>query len=472
MKPWTRKGSPQTVISMNDSSDRSPALLVATVTAFLTPFMGSAINIALPTIGKEFAMDAVLLSWVATSYLLAAAMFLVPFGRLADIYGRKRIFSYGMMIFAASSLFAALAPGALWLITARVIQGLGGAMIFGTGIAILTSVFPVGERGRVLGINVASVYLGLSLGPFLGGFMTQHLGWRSIFLLNVPLCLFVVAFMFRKLKGEWAEAKGENFDVAGSLIYSVTLPAMMYGFSLLPAWTGVWLVLFGISGLFAFIRWESRVRSPVFEMDLFRKNTLFAFSSLAAFVNYCATFSVGFLLSLYLQYTKGLDPQHAGMVLVSQPVVMTLFSPLAGRLSDRIEPRIVASAGMALTVVGLVQFSLLDGHASIPFIVSGLVTMGLGLALFSSPNANAIMSSVERKYYGVASAAVGTMRLTGQMLSMGIVMLVFAVYIGRAQITPEYYPLFLKSARIAFIIFAVLCFLGVLASLARGKVRE
>ena len=457
---------------MNDSSDRSPALLVATVTAFLTPFMGSAINIALPTIGKEFAMNAVLLSWVATSYLLAAAMFLVPFGRLADIYGRKRIFSYGMMIFAVSSLLAALAPSALWLIGFRILQGFGGAMIFGTGIAILTSVYPVGERGKVLGINVAAVYLGLSLGPFLGGFMTQHLGWRSIFLMNVPLCLFVIAFMFWKLKGEWAEAKGENFDIAGSLIYSIMLPAMMYGFSLLPRWPGVWLVILGLSGLFAFIQWESRVESPVFEIDLFRRNTLFAFSSIAAFVNYCATFSVGFLLSLYLQYTKGFDPQHAGVILVSQPVVMTIFSPLAGRLSDRIEPRIVASIGMALTVAALLQFAFLEEHSSIAFIVTGLVVIGLGLALFSSPNANAIMSSVERKYYGVASASVGTMRLTGQMLSMGIVMLVFAVYIGRAQITPEQYPLFLKSAKIAFLIFAVFCFFGVFASLSRGKVRE
>jgi MFS family permease len=233
----------------------------------------------------------------------------------------------------------------------------------------------------------------------------------------------------------------------------------------------VWLVLLGFSGLSAFVLWESRVQHPVFEIDLFRKNTLFAYSSLAAFVNYCATFSVSFLLSLYLQYTKGLDPQHAGVILVAQPVVMTVFSPLAGRLSDSIEPRIVASIGMALTVLALLLFALLDEQSSIAFILTGLVVIGLGLALFSSPNANAIMSSVERKYYGIASASVGTMRLTGQMLSMGIVMILFAVYLGRSRITPEQYPLFLKSARIAFLIFAVFCFFGVFASLARGRVR-
>lgn len=458
-------------MSWDDTANKRAALLISTLTAFLTPFMGSAVNIALPSLGKEFAMNAVLLSWVATSYLLAAAMFLVPFGRLADICGRKKIFTCGILTFAVSSILSAVAPSSFWLIVSRVLQGIGGAMIFGTGIAILTSVYPVGERGKALGINVSAVYLGLSLGPFLGGFMTQHLGWRSIFFLNVPLSLLIIVFTFLKLKGEWAEAKGERFDLTGSVIYSLMLVAMMYGFSLLPAMFGVWLILIGILGLILFIKWELKANSPVFDINLFKSNTVFAFSSLAALVNYSATFAISFLLSLYLQYTKGLDPQHAGIILMSQPVVMAIFSPLAGRLSDKIEPRIVASMGMALTVVGLFLFIFLGENTDIGFILFGLILIGFGLALFSSPNTNAIMSSVEKKFYGVASATVGTMRLIGQMLSMGIAMLVFAVYIGRAQITPENYPLFLRSAKTAFIIFAVLCFGGIFASLSRGKVR-
>jgi EmrB/QacA subfamily drug resistance transporter len=456
---------------MDDAATKRAALLVATLTSFLTPFMGSSVNIALPSIGREFSMDAVLLGWVATAYLLSAAMFLVPFGRIADIHGRKKIFTYGVLTFALSSLLSALAPSAIFLVCCRALQGIGSAMIFGTGVAILTSVFPVGERGKVLGINVAAVYSGLSLGPFAGGFLTQQLGWRSIFFLNVPLSLIIVAATFWKLKGEWAGAKGEKFDLFGSVIYALSLPALMYGFSLLPATSGAWLIALGVLGLVAFSRWEAGRESPVFDMNLFKTNTVFAFSSVAALVNYAATFAVGFLLSLYLQYTKGLSPQQAGTILICQPVIMALCSPLAGRLSDRIEPRVVASIGMGFTMVALFLFSFLTQDTNIGFVIASLIIIGFGLALFSSPNTNAIMSSVEKRSYGIAAATVGTMRLTGQILSMGIAMLVFAVFIGRAEITPENYPAFLKSAKTAFTVFTVVCFGGIFASLARGKMR-
>ena len=454
----------------NDTS-KTATLVVATMTSFLIPFMSSSINVALPSISKELMMDAILLSWVATSYLLAAAVFLVPFGRIADIYGRKRILTYGTVIFTISSFLSALSTSATMLISFRILQGIGSAMIFGTGVAILSSVFPAEERGKALGVNVAATYLGLSLGPFLGGLLTQHFSWRSIFLVNVPLGLVVIFFIFWKLKGEWAEAKGEKFDFIGSIIYGLALVAIMYGFSLLPAMSGVWLTLAGVLGILAFGRWEMRVMSPVFNIDLFRHNTTFTFSNLAALINYSATFAVTFLMSLYLQYTKGLSPQNAGLILVSQPIVMAIVSPFAGRISDRVEPRIIASIGMLLTSIGLLLFVFLSAETTLGFIIISLIILGFGFALFSSPNMNAIMSSVEKRFYGVSSATLGTMRLTGQMLSMGIVMLIFATYIGRVQITPEYYPLFLTSVKVAFIIFATLCFGGIFASLARGKVR-
>ncbi len=450
---------------------RRAALLVTTVGAFLTPFMGSSIAIALPSIGGELAMDAILLGWVATAYLLAAAMFLVPLGRIADIYGRKRIFTYGMITYTAASLLSAISTSAAMLISFRVLQGIGGAMIFSTGVAILTSVFPPEERGRVLGINVAAVYAGLSLGPFVGGLLTQYLGWRSIFWANVPLGLLIIALIFWKLKGEWAEAKGEKFDIAGSIIYSLMLIAIMYGFTMLPELPGAGLILAGGLGIVAFVKWETKVKSPVLDVRLFRNNTVFALSNLAAFINYSATFAVSFLLSLYLQYIKGLTPQIAGLVLVAAPVVQAIFSPFAGRLSDKIEPRIVASLGMGLTVIGLIFFIFLGNTTSLWFIIAGLIILGFGFALFSSPNTNAVMSSVEKRFYGVASATLATMRQIGMMFSMGMVMLIFAIYLGRVQITPEYYAPFLSSLNTAFIIFTVLCFGGIFASLARGKVR-
>lgn len=456
---------------MDDDRVKTSALIAATLASFLTPFMGSSVVVALPSIGVEFGADAVLISWIATSYLLAAALFLVPFGRLADIHGRKKIFTYGIIIYTISSLLCAISTSAFILIGFRILQGMGSAMIFGTAVAIVTSVFPMGERGKALGINVSAVYLGLTLGPFLGGFLTQQLGWRSIFFFNVPLGLVVIFFTLWKLEGEWADASGEEFDLTGSIVYGFTLVAVMYGLSLLPDTRGVWLLVTGTAGLLAFITWESRVVHPVLDINLFRDNRVFAFSNLAALINYSATFAVSFLLSLYLQYIKGLTPLDAGMILVAQPFVMTVFSPLAGRLSDRIEPRIVASAGMGLTTTGLILLTFLDNGTTMLFIVASLVVLGFGFALFSSPNTNAIMSSVDKRFYGIASGTLGTMRLVGQMLSMGIAMLLFALLLGRVQITPEYYSVFAESVRTAFIIFAFLCFCGIFASMARGRLR-
>jgi MFS family permease len=272
------------------------------------------------------------------------------------------------------------------------------------------------------------------------------------------------------LKGDWAEARGEKFDFTGSVIYSFTLIAIMYGISQLPAMTGVYAILTGALGFLAFVKWEIKVESPVLDIRFFKNNKVFAFSNLAALINYSATFAVGFLLSLYLQYIKGFGPQNAGLILVSQPFVQSIFSPFAGKLSDRFESSIIASIGMALTVVGLFLLVFLDEKTTLGFIIASLIFLGFGFALFSSPNTNAVISSVEKKFYGVASATLGIMRLTGQVLNMGIATLIFAIAIGRFQITPEYYPLFLESVKVAFIVFAVLCFVGVFTSLARGKV--
>ncbi len=451
---------------------RKFVLLAVTLSSFLIPFMGSSVNIALPSIGREFNMDAVLLSWVATSYLISSAMFLVPFGRIADIHGRKRIYRLGIAIYTLSSLAAAAANTANILIFLRVMQGVGSAMMFGTGVAILSSVYSPGERGRVIGITVSAVYIGLSVGPFLGGILTQYSGWRSIFLLNAILGTLVISFVFSRLQGEWAEARGESFDYAGSAIYSLMIITLMYGFSHLPGALGFALTASGLVGIVIFVWWEMRTEQPVFDVNIFKNNSVFTFSNLAALINYMATFAVGFLLSLYLQYIKGLEPRQAGLLLVSQPIVMAAFSTYAGKLSDRIQPRVLSSIGMALSAAGLLIFTLLGKDTSVITIEAALVILGFGFALFSSPNMNAIMGSVGPRFYGVASATLATMRLTGQMFSMGIAMLVFAIFVGREKITPEIHGQFIAGVRTAFLIFAILCVLGVFASLSRGKLRQ
>ncbi len=450
---------------------RNTALAVSVLASFLTPFMGSGINVAMPAIAKEFSLDAVALGWVPTAYMLAAAMFLVPFGRIADILGRKKVFAVGVAVFGLGSALAASAPSGLVFIVSRAVQGIGGAMIFGTGIAILTSVFPPGERGKAIGLNTAAVYVGLSSGPVLGGFLTAGLGWRSIFWATVPVAASAFAVTLWKLEGEWAEARGEGFDWPGSAAFGSGLVALMSGFARLPSSRGLALTVVGIGLLGLFVRIETRARAPVLDLRLFRENRIFAFSNLAALINYSATSAVSFLVSLYLQYIKGLPPEKAGLVLIAQPVVMAVCSPFAGRLSDRIEPRLISSLGMGFTSFGLFLFTFLGKTTTYPFIIAGLLCLGLGFGLFSSPNTNAIMGAVERRQYGIASASVGTMRLSGQMLSAGTTMMIFAIFMGRVPIVPSLYPLFLKSLRTALTLYAVLCVGGIFASLARGNRR-
>ncbi len=456
-------------------TSKTVVLLVTAIAPFIFTFMSSAVNIALPSMSTELSLDAIMQGWIATSYLLSSAALLVPFGRVADIHGRKRIFTYGAIIFTLSSLFSALARSSAILIACRVLQGIGGSMVTATAAALLITAFPANERGKVLGINIAAVYLGLSLGPVLGGILTHHLGWRSIFLLATFLGCVVIGLLSVKVKGEWTGAKGERFDFVGSVVYILGLVALVYGFTLLQESSemrlGVGLIIGGAIGLALFVRWEMRITSPVLDMNLFKNNRAFTFSNLAALINYSATFAVSFLMSLYLQYLKGFNAQDAGLILVAMPAMQSGFSPLAGRLSDKIEPRLIASAGMGLTTAGLIALTFLNAETPLALIVGSLILIGLGLALFASPNTNAVMSSAPRTAYGLASGILGTMRQIGMVFSMGVTMMIFALYIGPVQIAPEHYPLFQKSMHTCFMIFAGLCLAGIFASLARGKLR-
>jgi EmrB/QacA subfamily drug resistance transporter len=477
---------PQTSPDPGDAASQSPAichtpalpvtatekhivLLIAILAGFLTPFDGSAVNIALPTIGNQFHMDAIALSWVATAYLLASALFLVPFGKIADIYGRKKVFLWGLAIFGVASFVMTLVATEQQMIAVRVFQGIGSAMIFGTSVAILTAVFPHGERGKALGIYITSVYLGLSAGPFVGGILTDVFGWQSIFYINVPIAIAAIFLVLWKLKGEWLECAGERFDLSGSVIYSIALVSLMYGFSVLPEITGGVLVVTGLVLIGVFVWYEQRQDCPVLNMQLFFKSRIFAFSNIAALINYSATYAIAFLLSLDLQYTKGFSAEHAGFIIVAAPVVQVLVSPFAGRLSDRYDSQIISSVGMGFTALGLFLLVFLTETTPLWYIIMVLAILGLGFGLFSSPNTNAIMSSVEKKYYGVASGINGTMRLLGQMLSMGIAMMLFAIVIGQVEITPQHYAQFTTSLHYAFILFTVMCVIGIFASLARGK---
>jgi len=447
-------------------------LTVTTIASFMTAFMGSSMNIALPVIGNEMNIGAVLLSWLATAYLMTTAVMLLPAGKLSDIYGRGKFFKAGVLIFAFGTLLCAMADSWIIFLIFRLVQGAGSAMMFSTSMAILVSAYPGSERGKVIGINITAVYSGLSSGPIIGGLITYNFGWRYIFYLSFVIGISVFLLSIYFLRTEWKDAKGEIFDSKGSFVYITAMISLMLGMTLIPDIYGIILSVFGFIMIFYFYKMESELSSPLFDVRIFRSNRTFIFSNIAALINYSATFAIGFIMSLYLQNIRGMTSQEAGIVLMTQPVVMALFSPIAGRISDKVEPQAVASAGMGLLTVCLIFFIFLTPGFSIALITINLAVIGFGFALFSSPNSNAVMGSVEKKYYGVASSSLSSMRMIGQMFSMGIVILIISMFLGKAEISAENTEMFIISIRIIFLIFSVLCFLGIFASLSRGKIHN
>lgn len=456
---------------IKNNATKQAILISIMVTALLPTFLSSSVNIALPSMGKEFGMNAAALGWVSTAYLLAAAAFLVPFGRMADIYGRRRIFLWGMILLTVTSIFCIFTRSGWQLIALRVLQGIGGCMLSSTGIAILSSTYSGNERGKALGMIGITSYAGMSAGPPLGGILTEHFGWRSIFCASALIGAIIVFIVLKYMNSEWTEAKGESFDTYGTIIYCTSLIALLCGFTFLRSTYGLYLLAAGIAGIIVFVIWTSKVKNPVMNLSLFRGNKVFIFSTLAALINYGLTFVISYVLSLYLQYITGLSPQYAGIILIAQPLMQAIFSPVAGRLSDKMKPGLVSATGFVLNGSGLLLFMFLGNHTSMIFVMAGMILEGLGCAFFISPNQNAVMSSVDKQIYGVASGILATMRFIGQMVCMGIATLSFAAYIGDMQFTQQVYPAFLKSIHTIFIVMTVLCVLGICASLVRKRLK-
>jgi len=446
-------------------------LFITTVSAFVIAFSSSSVNVALPPIGTEFQLGGVVLNWIATAFLLTSAALVLPLGRLGDLHGRQRIFFFGMVLFALLSAASALVPDVGWLLAARALTGVGAAMSFGTVTAVLVAAYPPEQRGRILGINVAFVYIGVSAGPVIGGLLVQALGWRSLFWAHALLGLVVVVLMAVWLRGDDRHAHEGKFDVAGSVLYAVGLSVLLVGFSNLPQLLGIGLTVAGLALLGWFLAFESRSASPIVPVTLFTKNRTFAFSNLAAMISYSATFAVAFFLSLHLEVVLGLSPGITGAILITQPLVQAIASPLAGRLSDRVAPGLLASAGMGLTVLGLAVLAFLDQNTLMAWILVAQVLLGLGFGLFSSPNTNSIMGAVEKKDLGLASATVSTMRMVGQMLSMGLALVLLSVFLGNQPVAVAV-PAFLIAQHWGFGISAVLCLVGILASQARGPASQ
>jgi EmrB/QacA subfamily drug resistance transporter len=451
-----------------DKKVKNTALLVVALGSFLIPFMGSSLNIALPIIQKDMAVNIILLSWIPTVFVLANAAFILPFGRLGDIVGRKRIFTYGIIVYTIASFLAGISNSGSSLIIFSFMQGFGCSMIFATGVALLSSVYPSHQRGEALGIYVTAVYIGLFLGPILGGFLAQNFGWRSIFLFNIPFGLLLILLIKLRLPGEWKGSEGEKFELKGSFIYTLSIVAVLYGFSTFQTNTGRIILLAGVLGFALFVINEKNSITPILRLSIF-KSRVSSLSALSLLLMNIATTAMWALLSLYFQDILHLGPQITALIISVQPLMVALLSTPVGRLSDRIDKRIFAVAGMVVTTLGLFILSQLNNYTSLLIPVTGLVLVGIGLGLFASPTTNRFIENIEGKDYGMGSATLSTMIYAGQTMSLGVMLFIFSIFLGNVQIIPSNFHVFLISLKTAFIVFAAVSGVGLIVSILNWK---
>ena len=454
---------------MEKIREKSSVIYVSVITSFITTFMGSALNLSVPALEKEFHVSAGTVSWVITIYMLTCASFAVPFGRLGDRVERRRILYMGILIFSISSAAAVFSAGIGFFLAARIMQGIGASMIFSTNIAILVGAFDEDMRGKVLGYSTCATYVGLSAGPVAGGILNYNFGWRSVFIATaiVSAVAFCVAF-FRLPYSKKTEFERKPADLAGNILFVISVILLMYGISSLrQGRVSLFILGSGIASFIVFIYRESKARNPLVDLKIFRDNPSFLLLNLAAMINYGANFVMSYMLSVYLQIIKGMTSQLAGVILVTNTAVMAVLSPYMGKLSDRLSPSKLSALGMSLCAASLFIFSGLTQDTSTAKIIFTLALAGAGLALFSAPNTNAVMSCVKKEDYGVASSILSTMRSMGHSSAMALATAIIGLYMGTESMTSAQPDSIMTTVHVIFSLFAALCILGIFMAIRR-----
>jgi EmrB/QacA subfamily drug resistance transporter len=445
------------------------ALIAVCVGYLIAPMGMAAVNVAIPTLAADLQANAIKVGWLPTLYILANVAFMLPFGKLADNYGRKRVYVLGLLLNAIAAAMCAIGTHIDWILFWRFVQGAAGAMIFSTGVAIVTSVTPPHKRGAALGVIAACVYVGLTLAPAVGGWLTEWLGWRAVFYFQIPLVLALLVFIKLKLHGEWKNQHHSRFDWIGSAIFVTFAFTLVYGLSKLPSLFGFFLLTISFLSLAGFILHQSRDKQPLIRVQMFKESRVFSLSLSTSFLMYGSNFAIIFLLSLYLQYIKGFSPSEAGQILLLQALCMAIVAPMAGKLSDRFEPRIVATIGCVIVAIAFAFLNQIDITTSATYIGSSLALVGLGFGLFSTPNNNAIMGAVKEQEVGVASASMNLSRTIGNLVGMSLVNLMMHFYIGDATFTPEQNPALMSTVSLALMMSLSFVTLACILSAVRGK---
>jgi EmrB/QacA subfamily drug resistance transporter len=413
-------------------------LLAIGVGAFMSAFNGSVVNAILPLIQQSFGSDVAGIEWVVTSYLLVASGLLLSFGRLGDLRGYKRIYVAGFAVFVIGSTLCGLAPTAGTLVGFRVVQALGGAMLFASSPAILTGNFPPAQRGQVLGLQATMTYLGLTAGPSAGGWLAGRFSWPAVFYLNVPVGLLALLLSLRFIPDDPPARRAERFDWAGALTFVIGLMALLLALNQGHAWGWTSLptlvLLAGAVAVLGLFLWlEGRVASPMLDLTLFRRR-LFTTAAASAVLNYVCLYSIMFLVPFYLIRGRGLSPAQAGLILTAQPLVMAVAAPLSGTLSDRIGSRLLSTVGMAVLAVALFLLARLGPGAPLSQVAAGLAVAGLGTGIFISPNTSALMGAAPRDRQGIASGVMATARNVGMALGVGLAGAILTTVLTQGQL--------------------------------------
>ena len=455
-------------------SHRGRWLVLTTVGigTFMSALDGSVVNTLLPVLSHELNTSIAGIEWVTTIYLLVISGLLLSVGRAGDLFGHKRLFLAGFALFVAGSALCGLAHSAHMLVALRVIQALGAAMLMATSPAILTQSFPANQRGRALGAQGTFTYLGLTVGPSLGGWLAQAFGWRSVFYINVPVGIGAIALALRSIADDHVTEAEERFDFGGATLFTAGLVALMIALNQGHDWG--WTSLLTLSVLFGalvllgvFIRVEQERPAPMLDLSLFRSRT-FSASATSALLNYACVYAVTFVLPFLLIQGRGLGTARAGLVLTTQPIVMAIVAPASGALSDRIGSRGLATAGMLLLSAGLVALGFLVAHGSLGEIAAALALVGLGIGIFVSPNNSALMGAAPRNRQGIASGVLATARNVGMVLGVGFAAAIFTTVATHAT-SPA--AGLVAGIRASLFAAAGVALVGALTSAVRGQSR-
>jgi EmrB/QacA subfamily drug resistance transporter len=456
----------------NNASARWFALASISISIFCVSMTMSAVNIAVPAIALDFSANAILVGWVPTAFLLANAIFLIPAGRAADLYGRKKVFITGMSVFCLACLMATLAPNIELLLVTRLLQGIGGALAFATGLAIVMSIFTAKNRGTAIGINSATLYFGLSCGPIIGGWFTDNYGWRVVFLFPLVLGTIAIIMIIFRLKGEWRNEQAGGVDWYGGLVFAIASSTLFIGISMIPGMNAAGLLFAGTILFGYFVYQQIYSDKPLIHFKAIIENRVFSRSLMGNVCIYWSNYPFIFLLSLYLQFIRGMSPADAGQIMVLQPLTMAIVAPFAGRLSDQFEPRVIATAGCLVMACAFGLLQGLDTQTPVALICVAMLIQGLGFGLFTTPNNNAALSSLDKSRFGIGSALLNFARVSGNMIGTAMVLLLVSIFIGKVEIRPDQYPGLLRVVGIALAMSFMLVITGSYFSHSRGNIRQ